>query len=243
MLFSIVTIFPEMFQAITNYGITKRTLDNKIAKLQLYNPRDYSTNKHFTVDDRPYGGGPGMVMKVEPMLAAINAAKQDLQNINLNSKPLVICLSPQGTKITQKHLRQCIKKQDSIIFVCGRYEGIDERIHQLAIDEEWSIGDFILTGGELAAMAFVDALIRLIPGALGDPGSFEQDSFGEDLLLDHPHYTRPQCIYGLNVPEVLLSGNHGDILNWRQQQRLIRTTNKRKDLLNLLNEEQHHHVT
>ncbi len=237
MLFGAVTIFPQMFAAIKDYGITKRAINNGLAQLNLYNPRDYAVDKHGTVDDRPYGGGPGMVMKVEPLLHAINAAKEDLKKIT-NNYPLVVCLSPQGKKITQQDLRQFIKQQNSVIFVCGRYEGIDERTYQLAINEEWSIGDFILSGGELAAMAIMDAIIRLIPGALGDPNSFNQDSFGEDGLLDCPHYTRPECIYDLKVPEVLLSGNHMDIFNWRQQQRLIRTKQRRKDLLKLEVEEQ-----
>ena len=231
MWFSAVTIFPEMFAAINNYGITGRAINSGLAQLNIYNPRDYATDQHATVDDRPYGGGPGMVIKVEPLFSAIEAAKQGLQQTNNNLKPIVICLSPQGKKITQQDLRQFIKQHDSVVFVCGRYEGIDERVYQLAIDDEWSVGDFILSGGELAAMVFIDAIIRLIPGALGDPGSFSQDSFGEDLLLDFPHYTRPECIFGLKVPEVLLSGNHADIQHWRQQQRLLRTTQRRKDLL------------
>lgn len=240
MWFGIVTIFPEMFSAITTCGITKKALQNQLIQLKLYNPRHYSNNKHASVDDRPYGGGPGMVMKVEPILAAINAAKLELEQIKPDSKPLIVYLSPQGTKITQQYLRTCTKQQDSIIFICGRYEGIDERLHQLTIDEEWSIGDFILTGGELAAMAFVDALSRCIPGVLGDPASFAHDSFGEDFMLDYPQYTRPQCIYGLTVPEVLLSGNHKDILKWREEQRVVKTATKRKDLLNFMNGEGHH---
>lgn len=233
MWFGAITIFPEMFNAIINYGITKRAVNSGLTKLTLYNPRNYTTDRHATIDDRPYGGGPGMVMKVAPLFNAINAAKQDLQQTNKYFKPLVVCLSPQGKKITQADLRQYIERQDSIIFVCGRYEGIDERIYQLAIEEEWSIGDFILSGGEIAAMAFLDAMIRLIPGVLGDAASLEQDSFGEDLLLDYPHYTRPECIFDLKVPEILLSGNHLDIMNWRQQQKLIRTKIKRKDLLDI----------
>ncbi len=231
MWFGAVTIFPEMFAAISNYGITKRAINSGLAQLNIYNPRNYTFDQRATVDDRPYGGGPGMVMKVEPLLGAINAAKQDLQRTNNDLKPVVVCLSPQGKRISQKDLRQFVKQQSNIIFVCGRYEGIDERIYQLAIDDEWSVGDFVLSGGELAAMVFIDGIIRLIPGALGDPSSFSQDSFGEDLLLDFPHYTRPECIFGLKVPEVLLSGDHAAIGYWRQQQRLVRTTQKRKDLL------------
>lgn len=228
MWFGVITIFPEMFVAIKNYGINKRAINHGLAQLNLYNPRDYTDDKHATVDDRPYGGGPGMVMKVEPLLHSINAAKMDSGHLK---KLPVVCLSPQGKQIVQKDLRELVKQQDGVIFVCGRYEGIDERVCELAIDNEWSIGDFILTGGELAAMAFMDAIIRLIPGSLGDPDSFSEDSFGEDRLLDYPHYTRPQSIYGLDVPEVLLSGNHAAIANWRQEQRLMRTKVRRKDLL------------
>ncbi len=228
MWFGVVSIFPEMFAAIKNYGINKRAINNGLAQLNLYNPRDYTRDKHATVDDRPYGGGPGMVMKVEPLLHAIVAAKRDGEKFQ---KLRVICLSPQGKRIVQEDLREIVKRQEGVIFVCGRYEGIDERICQLAINEEWSIGDFILSGGELAAMTFIDAIIRLIPGALGDPNSFAEDSFGEDKLLDYPHYTRPECIYDLKVPEVLLSGNHEAIANWRQEQRFKRTKMRRKDLL------------
>lgn len=242
MWFSIITIFPEMFNAIIKYGVTKRALNNQLIQLKLYNPRNYSNNKHANVDDRPYGGGPGMVMQVEPIFKAVNAAKLDITQSKPNAKPLIVYLSPQGTKINQQHLRTCVTQHSNIIFICGRYEGIDERLHQLTIGEEWSVGDFILTGGELAAMVCIDAISRLIPGVLGDPASCRQDSFGEDFLLDYPQYTRPQCIYGISVPEVLLSGNHQDILKWRQKQRVIKTTNKRKDLLNFMNEEQGHHV-
>lgn len=245
MWFGVVTIFPEMFNAINNYGITKRAITNNLVKLNLYNPRNYTNDKHATVDDRPYGGGPGMVMKVEPILQAINHAKSDFISLNANfSAPNVVCLSPQGKKINQAYLREYTKQYNNIIFICGRYEGIDERIYPLAINEEWSIGDFVLSGGELAAMAFIDAIIRLIPGALGDPSSFLEDSFGDDSLLDYPNYTRPQSIYGLKVPEVLLSGNHAAIIEWRSQQRLMRTITKRKDLLsNILDQEKYNHVT
>lgn len=230
MWFGVITIFPEMFVVLKDYGISKRAINSRLAQLNLYNPRNYALDKHATVDDRPYGGGSGMVMKVEPLLDAIVAAKKASNDWN-KKKILVIHLSPQGKKIDQQHLRTTIEQQNSIIFVCGRYEGIDERVCELAIDEEWSVGDFILSGGELAAMAFIDAMIRLIPGALGDPKSCVEDSFGSDKLLDYPHYTRPMVAHGKRVPEVLLSGDHQAIANWRQQQRLIRTKMRRKDLL------------
>jgi tRNA (guanine37-N1)-methyltransferase len=228
MWFGIITIFPEMFNAIKHYGINRRSIEKNLVQLNLYNPRDYTTDKHANIDDKPYGGGPGMVMKVEPLFKAIVAAKRDSKAFK---KIKVINLSPQGKRITQKDLREFIEQQEGAILVCGRYEGVDERICELAVDEEWSIGDFVLSGGEVAAMAVLDAVIRLLPGALGDPDSFQEDSFGEDQLLDYPNYTRPQSIYGLSVPEVLLSGNHSVIANWRQQQRLVRTASRRKDLL------------
>lgn len=228
MWFGVVTIFPEMFAAIKDYGINKRAINRGLVELNLYNPRDYTLDKHGSVDDRPYGGGPGMVMKVDPLLNAVIAAKK--QSKHLNKVPTII-LSPQGRKIVQKDLRSIIKLQEGAIFVCGRYEGIDERFCELAIDDDWSVGDFILSGGELAAMTFIDAIIRLIPGVVGDPISLSEDSFGEDQLLDHPHYTRPKSICGLDVPEVLLSGDHQAIYNWRQEQRLFRTKARRKDLL------------
>jgi tRNA (guanine37-N1)-methyltransferase len=230
MWFGVVSIFPEMFTAITNYGINKRALQQNLVSLKLYNPRHYTANKHARVDDKPYGGGPGMVMQVEPLVKAVVAAKHDSEDLNLKNT-IVIYLSPQGKKITQQHLRKTVNQQDGLIFICGRYEGIDERLHQLIIDQEWSIGDFILSGGEIAAMCCIDGMIRLIPGALGDMNSSMEDSFGEDNLLDYPHYTRPQSIYGLEVPKVLLSGHHDAIKQWKQEQRQYRTKIKRKDLL------------
>ena len=231
MWFGVVTIFPEMFTALKDYGINKKAIQNEIINLNLYNPRDYALDKRATVDDRPYGGGPGMVMKVEPLMQAINHAKQDSRH--LNNKPKVVLLSPQGCKIVQQDLTSVVKLHQGVIFVCGRYEGIDERLCDLAIDEEWSIGDFILSGGELVAMAFIDAMIRLVPGVLGDPNSLLEDSFYDyqEQLLDHPHYTRPECIYNLQVPEILLSGDHKAIAAWRRDQRLSRTKERRKDLL------------
>lgn len=231
MWFGIVSIFPEMFNAIKNYGINSKAIKNNLFNLSLYDPRDYILEQKSRVDDRPYGGGPGMVMKVEPLIKAINHAKKD--SCHLKIKPKVILLSPQGTKITQKHVINVTKVLSGLILVCGRYEGVDERLCHLAIDEEWSIGDFVLSGGELAAMVFMDAMIRLIPGVLGDHNSLLEDSFYDDKeqLLDHPHYTRPRCIYNLQVPEILLSGDHKAIAAWRKEQRLLRTKQRREDLL------------
>lgn len=231
MWFGVITLFPEMFNAIKHYGINKKAIKNNLVTINLYNPRDYTLDRGSRVDDRPYGGGPGMVMKVEPLMGAINQAKQDSRHLKVS--PRVVLLSPQGTKIRQKHLINVAKMLQGLIFVCGRYEGVDERLCDLAIDEEWSIGDFVLSGGELVAMAFMDAMIRLIPEVLGDRNSLIEDSFYNETnqLLDHPHYTRPRCIYNLQVPEILLSGDHQAIAAWRQEQRLIRTKKRREDLL------------
>lgn len=220
----IVTLFPEMFQLLS-YGIIDRAIKNKILELDCYNPRDFTHDPHRTVDDRPYGGGPGMVMKVEPLLAAIAASKQ-----KAGSDAQVICMSPQGKRITQADIAALASKSTNTIFVAGRYEGIDERIYDLAIDQEWSVGDYVLSGGELAIMVVLDAITRLLPGALGHQSSAQQDSFS-DGLLDYPHYTRPEIINGHKVPAVLLSGDHAAISKWRLQQQLGYTWLKRPDLL------------
>lgn len=220
----IVTLFPEMFQALS-YGIIDRAIKSKILEIDFYNPRDFTHDLHKTVDDRPYGGGPGMVMKVEPLLAAIAAGQEKVGN-----KAQVICMSPQGKRITQEDISTLANGKTDTIFVAGRYEGIDERIYDLAIAEEWSIGDYVLSGGELAIMVVLDAITRLLPGALGHKCSAEQDSFANGLL-DCPHYTRPEVINGRKVPEVLLSGDHAAISNWRLQQQLGRTWMRRPDLL------------
>lgn len=231
MWFGVITIFPEMFAAVRDYGINKKAIKNNLVNLNLYNPRDYIVDKKSRVDDRPYGGGPGMVMKVEPLMRAIEHAIEDSRHLNV--RPKVVLLSPQGYRVTQQSLIDFVKLNKELIFVCGRYEGIDERLCNLAIDEEWSIGDFVLSGGELAAMAFIDAMIRLVPGVLGDPNSLLEESFYDhkEQLLDHPHYTRPECIYNLQVPDVLLSGDHQAIAAWRREQRMLRTKERRKDLL------------
>ena len=220
----VVTLFPEMFRAVTDFGVTGRAVKNGLLELQTWNPRDFTHDKHNTVDDRPYGGGPGMLMMVQPLRDAIHAAKAAI-----GDSVKVIYLSPQGRKLTQQGVEE-LAKSDSLVLVCGRYEGIDERIIQTEVDEEWSIGDYVLSGGELPAMALIDSVSRLVPGVLGKKASAEQDSFS-DGLLDCPHYTRPESLYNLDVPAVLLSGNHEHIRRWRLQQRLGRTLLRRPDLL------------
>ena len=227
----IITLFPEMFTALTDYGVTGRAFREGKAELKLWNPRDYTTDKHRTVDDRPYGGGPGMLMKVEPLAKAIAVAKQESIKVGEDSRPAkVIYLSPQGKPLTQNGVKQ-LSASNKLIMVAGRYEGIDERLIESVIDEEWSLGDFVLSGGEFAAMSFADAMIRLQPGVLGHQDSAIEDSFS-DGLLDCPHYTRPEVLDGSVVPAVLLSGNHKAIATWRHQQALGRTWQRRPDLLN-----------
>ena len=227
----IITLFPEMFTALTDYGVTGRAFREGKAELKLWNPRDYTTDKHRTVDDRPYGGGPGMLMKVEPLAKAIAAAKKESTEVGEDSNPAkVIYLSPQGRPLTQNGVKQ-LSASNKLIMVAGRYEGIDERLIESVIDEEWSLGDFVLSGGEFAAMSFADAMIRLQPGVLGHQDSAIEDSFSAGLL-DCPHYTRPEVLDGSAVPAVLLSGNHKAIAKWRHQQALGRTWQRRPDLLN-----------
>lgn len=223
----IVTLFPEMFRAITEYGITGRACERGLLQLHCWNPRDFATDRHKTVDDRPYGGGPGMVMQVQPLQAAIQAAKKEVGGV-----AKVLYLSPQGRRIDQKAICQFVK-EERLIFLAGRYEGVDERLLDLEVDEEWSLGDFVISGGELAIMAVIDAMTRWIPGALGHEDSVEQDSFVSGLL-DCPHYTRPESVGGLSVPEVLLTGDHKAIARWRLKQQLGRTWLRRKDLLEVL---------
>ncbi len=226
--FGVITLFPEMFSAL-EYGITGRALRNELIKVNYWNPRDFSEHKHRNVDDRPYGGGPGMVMMADPLQAAILNAKKAAPS----DKPIVIHLSPQGKLFNQEAATELLKKEN-LIFVAGRYEGIDERLLELEIDEEWSIGDYVLSGGELAAMAMIDAITRLIPGALGSDDSCRQDTLSSGLLK-YAQYTRPECFQGLNVPEVLLGGNHKDIDRWRLKQSLGKTWLKRPDLLAKVN--------
>ena len=220
----VITLFPEMFSAITDHGISGRAVKQDLVTVQHWNPRDFTEDKHRTVDDRPYGGGPGMVMKVEPLRAAIKAAKE-----KLGSEARVIYLSPQGRQLDQAGVEELASRKH-LILVAGRYEGIDERLVETEIDEEWSIGDYVLSGGELAAMVLIDTVVRQIPGALGHDQSAQEDSFAEGLL-DCPHYTRPEEFEGRPVPEVLLSGDHEKIRRWRLQQALGRTWLRRRGLI------------
>lgn len=229
----VVSLFPEMFDSIIDYGVSGRAVDKQLIKLNFWNPRDFAEDKHRTVDDRPFGGGPGMVMKVAPLLAAILAAKDAAEKEGLS--PKVIYLSPQGSLLRQESV-EGLSQLESIIFIAGRYEGIDERVITSLVDEEWSIGDYVLSGGELAAMVFIDSLARCIPGVLGHEESAKFDSFssGNKGLLDCPHYTRPEEILGEKVPDVLLSGHHEKIKQWRLKQSIERTLNRRPDILHKL---------
>ncbi|WP_341303580.1 tRNA (guanosine(37)-N1)-methyltransferase TrmD [Pseudomonas sp. TMP25] len=220
----VITLFPEMFAAISEYGITSRAVKQGLLQLTCWNPRSYTTDRHHTVDDRPFGGGPGMVMKIKPLEDALLDAKQASGE---NAK--VIYLSPQGRRLTQSAVRE-LATVEALILIAGRYEGIDERFIEAYVDEEWSIGDYVLSGGELPAMVLIDAVTRLLPGALGHANSAEEDSF-TDGLLDCPHYTRPEVYADKRVPEVLLGGNHEHIRRWRLQQSLGRTHERRADLL------------
>ena len=220
----VITLFPEEFRSLVDLGVTGRAIREGRVQLELLNPRDFATDRHRTVDDRPYGGGPGMVMAVEPLRSTIRAARD-----RAGEGTKVGLLSPQGRVLDQPAIRELAQRQD-LILVCGRYEGIDERLIDLEIDEEWSIGDYVLSGGELAAAVMIDAATRLLPGVLGDEQSAEQDSF-TDGLLDCQHYTRPEDVEGLMVPPVLLSGDHGAIERWRKKQSLGRTWLRRPDLL------------
>lgn len=220
----IVTLFPEMFRAITDFGVTGRAVEKGLLSLACWNPRDYARDRHRTVDDRPYGGGPGMVMMVQPLRDAVAEARQAL-----GSEARVVYLSPQGAPLTQAKA-EALAALPALILVAGRYEGVDERFIELEVDEELSIGDYVLSGGELAAMVVVDACARLLPGVLGHADSASQDSFAEGLL-DCPHYTRPEDYQGREVPTVLLSGNHEAIRRWRLKQSLGRTWVRRPELL------------
>ncbi len=223
---AVVTLFPEMFVALTDSGISGRAVRNGLVELRFFNPRDFATDKHRTVDDRPYGGGPGMVMRCEPLRDAVQSARQWM---DAHAPLQVIYLSPQGQALQQAGVRQ-LAQAEQLILVAGRYEGVDERFIQSEIDQEISIGDYVVSGGELPAMVMMDALIRCLPGALGDEQSADQDSFTEGLL-DWPHYTRPESFAGMEVPDVLLSGDHARIAEWRRRQALERTRKRRPDLL------------
>jgi tRNA (guanine37-N1)-methyltransferase len=226
--FDVVSLFPPMFEAVTEAGITGRARERGIYGLVAWNPRDFARNSYRTVDDRPYGGGPGMVMMAEPLDRAVAAARQRQMSAGVQ-KPRVIYLSPQGRLLNHALVMELAAEQ-GLVLVAGRYEGVDERAIERAIDDEISIGDFVLSGGELAAMVLIDCIVRQLPGALGDAESASQESF-VDGLLDCPQYTRPEVYAGLVVPPVLMSGNHADIGRWRLKQSLGRTWRRRPELL------------
>lgn len=221
--FDVITLFPEMFAALTDFGITRRARERGLWQLTLWNPRDFAEDNYRTIDDRPYGGGPGMVMMAGPLEQAISAARRVLPGRR------VIGLSPQGRAFDHAKIVE-LSRGPGAILLCGRYEGIDERLIERQVDEEWSLGDFVLSGGELAAMALMDAVVRQLPGALNDADSAIEESFA-DGLLDCPHYTRPEVYEGQAVPPVLLSGHHADIRRWRLKQALGRTWLRRPELL------------
>lgn len=220
----VISIFPPMFEAIASFGITGRAIREGLLSLRIWNPRDYTEDKHRSVDDRPYGGGPGMVMRPEPLARAIAAARADA-----TQTARVVYLSPQGRRLDQAGVVE-LSAHERLILLAGRYEGIDERLIAAEVNEEWSIGDYVVSGGELPAMVVIDAIVRRLPGALGDEDSAEQDSFVHGLL-DCPHYTRPERYAGQGVPEILLSGDHERIRRWRLKQALGRTWLRRPDLL------------
>ena len=221
---ALVSLFPEMFDAVTDHGVTGRAVKQGLVQISHSNPRDYTTDRHRTVDDRPYGGGPGMLMKIDPLQQAIAAAREAA-----GADAKVIYLSPQGKRLDHGTAVR-LSKEHGLILVAGRYEGVDERLIEAEVDEELSIGDYVLSGGELAAMVVIDTVTRQLPGVLGHELSAQEDSYA-DGLLDCPHYTRPEEYQGKQVPEVLLSGNHDQIRRWRLKQALGRTQERRPDLL------------
>lgn len=227
MQFSVITLFPEMLDAVAKYGVVGRAIDNNIVSLRCVNPREFTMDAHRTVDDRPYGGGPGMVMKFEPLSAAIDKARETMP-----AGTRVICMSPQGVRFDQA-AAQRLTALPGMILLAGRYEGIDERLIEAQVDEELSLGDYVLSGGEIAAMAVIDATVRLLPGVLGDDESALQDSFS-DGLLDFPHYTRPEMVDGRPAPEILLSGDHAKIRRWRLKQAIGRSYTRRPELVEKL---------
>lgn len=252
MKFAVITLFPEIIKSYFDYGVVGRAVKNNIVELLYFNPRDYSDCKHGNVDDTPFGGGAGMVMKPEPIVRAIEAAKERLSyhdiSQGLSCKPIVIYLTPQGEQYSQSISRRLLEGYQAnnleektisqpIILLCGRYEGIDERVISSYVDYEYSIGDYILSGGELASLVVLDSVIRLLPGVLGDNDSAANDSFSDSLngCLEYPHYTKPVEFNNIKVPDVLRSGNHQEIAQWRKKQSLGRTWLRRPNLLKYLN--------
>jgi tRNA (guanine37-N1)-methyltransferase len=219
-----ITIFPEIFKAYLGESIMKRAIETGIVKMDVLNPRDFTVDRHRTVDDSPYGGGPGMVMKPEPLANALDRARSE------GGDSLTIMLTPQGRLFTQEAAHELSAESRRLIFLCGRYEGIDDRIREAYVDDEISIGDYVLTGGELPALVIIDAVVRLLRGVVGDEESLKEESFSWGIL-DYPHYTRPPRWRGLGVPEVLLSGNHAEIARWRRKEALRRTIRRRPDLI------------
>ena len=228
MQFDVVSLFPEMFAALTQSGVTRRAFEQQLWNLVAWNPRDFTTDRHRTVDDRPYGGGPGMVMLARPLELAIEAARTRQMDLGL-ARPRVVYLSPQGRPLTHERVMR-LKDEAGLVLLCGRYEAVDQRLLDRCVDEEISLGDFVLSGGELPAMALMDAVVRQLPGVLNDDASAVEDSFVNGLL-DAPHYTRPEEYEGERVPPVLMGGNHAEIARWRRERMLEATARKRPDLL------------
>jgi tRNA (guanine37-N1)-methyltransferase len=229
----VLTLFPQMFEAPFSFGIFKRAIDRGLVSIKIHNIRDYAHDKHKTVDDYPYGGGPGMVLKPEPIFEAVEAIKADILAQDKVSEPPVILLTPQGRLFSQQ-IAQELAKESHLILLCGHYEGVDERVREHLVTDEISIGDYVLTGGELPALVVIDAVVRLLPGVLGSEESPWDDSHASGLL-EYPQYTRPAEYRGWAVPEVLLSGNHAQIAKWRREQVIRRTLERRPDLLQKTN--------
>ncbi|MGN6580210.1 MAG: tRNA (guanosine(37)-N1)-methyltransferase TrmD [Bordetella sp.] len=232
MRFDAVTLFPDMFGLVRDQGVTGRAHAQGIWSLKAWNPRDFTHDAHRTVDDRPYGGGPGMVMLAAPLEAAVDAAQAERDAQGLREAPVVL-LAPTGRRYGQREAQELASTRQGAIFICGRYEGVDQRFIDRRVTQEWSLGDFVLSGGEIAALAMIDAAVRLLPGVLNDDDSALQDSFNPALdgLLDSPHYTRPEVYEGVPVPEPLLSGHHARIARWRREQSLSLTAERRPDLI------------
>jgi tRNA (guanine37-N1)-methyltransferase len=226
--FDVITIFPEMFDALADHGITRRALDEKVFELRTWDPRDFTTDNYRRVDDRPYGGGPGMVMLPDPLQACVDAAKSRQKEAGVEA-PVVVLMSPQGERLGEALVKE-LASRPGLVVIAGRYEGLDERLVARSVDREVSIGDYVTSGGELPAMVMIDCIVRRLPGSLNDAESAAQDSFSEGVL-DWPHYTRPEEWNGSKVPDVLLSGNHAAIARWRRKQALGRTWDRRRDLI------------